>query len=562
MKMNRLWSLQRICHCLAIGAALGAMPNESEILDVMRHELDRNLEHLQLEGLNRPFFIAYRVTDSDGATASASFGVLSQLGSIRRREVRVEVLVGDHRVAGRGASGQSATREDPDGQQLRHALWLGTDSAYKNALSSLARRNSTLQAQRRQSMANDFSDEEPHVHFQETVAKSASAEQVMNAVRTISEGFIGISHIDYSLARAGSAASRTHYVNSEGSSFVSSRGESFVFGYARASSEDGTTVDDFFASVRPSWEEISDEEELSTHTNAIEKRLALMREAEETVRYLGPVLLEGQAVAELIAQKLAGRLISRPSDSAGMGMDNAPEFNDEIGSQILPEFLSLVDDPTIKEFEGSSLIGSYSIDMDAVPARRKILVDNGKLSSLLAGRRPTDEVERSTGNRRKDGVLPSNLFIEVRGGLSKRALRKRMLRMARRLGLDHAIVVQRISNPRMRTSVFWDPDDAKAVFEGQLGTTIQATRIYLDGSEVPIRKASLNIHLLRDIVAASKHRTLFEIPVSPYRQQLLADPSHAVAIVVPDLLFEEVSVRTPQGHVPNPYPVPHPLSRE
>ena len=562
MKIGNLRFARWIAQCLIACAALAAAPKESEILEVMRNELARNLNHLQLDEMNRPFFIAYRVIDSDGVAASASFGVLSQLGSNRRRQVGIEVLVGDHQVAGRGASTQFATLEDPDGEQLRHALWLGTDSAYKNALSSLARRKSTLQAQRRQSTASDFSKEEPHVHFEQAVAKRASSEQVIAAARTISEELGGNPHIDYSLARSGSSAFRTHYVNSEGSSFVSSREESFVFGYARSAAKDGATVDDFFAYVRPSFEEISDEKNLSESASAIVERLAIIREAEKSVRYLGPVLIEGQAAAELIAQNLAGRLVATPSDSIGVGMggDNSTALDDQIGSRIFPSFLSLVDDPTIAEFEGRSLIGHFSVDMDAVPARRKILVNEGKLQSLLAGRQPTEEVESSTGNRRQDGVLPSNLFVEVNRGLSKRALRKRLLRMARKEGLDHAIVIQRISNPRIRMGVFLDPDDAQAVFEGQLGTTIQATKLYLDGSEVPVRKASLGIRSLRDIAAASKKRSLFEIAVPPYRRQFLADPSHAVAVIVPDLLFEEVSIRTPQGHVPNPYPTPHPLN--
>jgi len=37
------------------------------------------------------------------------------------------------------------------------------------------------------------------------------------------------------------------------------------------------------------------------------------------------------------------------------------------GRGILPKFLSVVDDPTIKEFDGKKLVGSYEVDSEGVP---------------------------------------------------------------------------------------------------------------------------------------------------------------------------------------------------
>jgi len=34
-------------------------------------------------------------------------------------------------------------------------------------------------------------------------------------------------------------------------------------------------------------------------------------------------------------------------------------------TRVLPNFLSVVDDPTMKEFQGKSLVGSYAVDSEA-----------------------------------------------------------------------------------------------------------------------------------------------------------------------------------------------------
>ena len=551
--------------CLALVVAVSlATPavgvSEERLLEIMEMELDRNLSSLQLEDLEKPFFIAYRLRDTDRASASATLGSLSAVNSSSHRQVDINVLVGSHEVAGRDASAQWISRNDPDGDRLRHALWLGTDSAYKGALSSLARRQASLQAQRLQGAAADFSEEEAFTHFAPHSVEVASIEEVKMAAKALSAGFRGHDHIDFSLARSGSAASRVLYVNSEGTRFATSRGRHYVFAYALTRATDGSKIDDFFARIRPNLDEAFNAGEMADGVESVVARLASVRSAEETDRYMGPVLFEGQAVAELLAQTFAPKLVARPLGNAlrtSQGRDE--DLSDRLGSPIMPDFLSLVDDPTLSEIDGRSLLGHFTVDMDGVAARRKVIVDQGELVALLAGRRPTKEVERSTGNRRLDGgVLPSNLLMEVEGGKSERSMNRMLMRLAKKEKLDHAIVVHRISNPLIRVGVLFESQDVQAALGGQLGTAVEATRVYRDGRREPIRNAALTVQSLRDVTAASKARSMHDIAVAPSLRPPIANPDFVVSFVVPDLLIKDVLVKAPQGHVPHPYPVPHP----
>ena len=65
-----------------------------------------------------------------------------------------------------------------------------------------------------------------------------------------------------------------------------------------------------------------------------------------------------------------------------------------MGQEILPTFLSVTDDPTLKELDGVKLSGTYEYDNEGVPAQRVVLVDHGILkdySKAIAG-----QVERLT----------------------------------------------------------------------------------------------------------------------------------------------------------------------
>jgi TldD protein len=75
---------------------------DDEVMRAMRDEIARSMKKLQLENLDKPFFVAYRVMEPLRCNISASFGALiydgdcETAGSPRNRGVTVEVRVGDY----------------------------------------------------------------------------------------------------------------------------------------------------------------------------------------------------------------------------------------------------------------------------------------------------------------------------------------------------------------------------------------------------------------------------------------------------------------------------------
>ena len=51
-------------------------------------------------------------------------------------------------------------------------------------------------------------------------------------------------------------------------------------------------------------------------------------------------------------------------------MGGRSEWSGRVGTRVLPANVSLVDDPTMKEFQGQPLLGNYDMDDEGVKAQR------------------------------------------------------------------------------------------------------------------------------------------------------------------------------------------------
>ncbi|HEY6374408.1 MAG TPA: peptidase U62, partial [Edaphobacter sp.] len=86
--------------------AIAATPqNDDTLLKAMQAELDREKTQLVLQGMQRPFFIEYRMDDIGTYEAVANYGALIREEAGHQRLLRVTVRVGDYKLdssTGRG----------------------------------------------------------------------------------------------------------------------------------------------------------------------------------------------------------------------------------------------------------------------------------------------------------------------------------------------------------------------------------------------------------------------------------------------------------------------------
>jgi predicted Zn-dependent protease len=112
-------------------------------------------------------------------------------------------------------------------------------------------------------------------------------------------------------------------------------------------------------------------------------------------------------------------------------------FADRIGARVLPDFLTVTDNPAATEFRGQPLFGGYDIDDDEVLPHPTVLVDHGILKMLVHTRALIPGTTHSTASRRGNGPMPSNLLITSEKTLPADQLKAELLQMAKQRGSNH-----------------------------------------------------------------------------------------------------------------------------
>jgi predicted Zn-dependent protease len=144
--------------------------------------------------------------------------------------------------------------------------------------------------------------------------------------------------------------------------------------------------------------------------------------------YIGPAILSGKASGvffhEILGHRLEGHRQKSESD--------AQTFKKKVGEKVLPEFMSIVFDPTIKELQGLKLSGAYSFDDEGTKGEKVVCIENGILKDFLMSRTPIDNFPRSNGHARcQPGLKPvsrqSNLLVESKNILSEQQLRQMLI---------------------------------------------------------------------------------------------------------------------------------------
>ena len=123
--------------------------------------------------------------------------------------------------------------------------------------------------------------------------------------------------------------------------------------------------------------------------------------------YDGPVLFEARAAAQLFGQLLGDnlKLSRKPVSEPGRPVPYLPsELEARVGSRILPDWMDVVDDPTLAEYNGRKMFGSYVYDLEGVSPNPLALVEKGVLKTFLLTRTPALKgFEVSSGHARMPG---------------------------------------------------------------------------------------------------------------------------------------------------------------
>jgi predicted Zn-dependent protease len=125
-------------------------------------------------------------------------------------------------------------------------------------------------------------------------------------------------------------------------------------------------------------------------------------------------------------------------------------FTSKIGEQIMPDFISIKDDPTEKSLGGQMLLGFYPFDDEGVPSQNVQLVDHGVLKTFLMSRSPLVNIPQSNGHgRRQLGYVPvarqGNLIVSSTKMVTDAQLRQQLIDLVKQQGKPYGLLIDDIA---------------------------------------------------------------------------------------------------------------------
>ena len=453
--------------CWSVEQQTRADAEKDPVLVAMLTELDRSMSQLQLKGFAKPFFIQYRIEEVNDFTAKADFGSSEGPSHAHQRVARVTVRVGDNKTDSSGGRGDGSIELvvlDNDPVALRSSLWSATDQVYKAALSALAQKQAELKQVQTPPQADDFSQEKPIVSLAPPASmqidEGAWDQRVARAsglYRTDASLNATQRDIQYSSTVFHARAITTWLVTSEGTIVRKSSTEFQESFGAGTQAADGMRLDRSYSTSGVTLADLDSESAFNKHAVDEIVSLADLRKAplvEE--EYHGPVLLSADAATDTLRSLLASGVIATRPSLGTEARTNGP-FASSFHARVMPDFMSVVDDPSLKTYDGKNLLGAYAVDDEGIPAQPVTLVTDGKLESYLIGRQPVRDFPQSNGHARAGITGPARpiigvLKISANNGLSTDDLNKKLLDMAKDRGLKSVYYVQTLGgerNPRL-----------------------------------------------------------------------------------------------------------------
>jgi TldD protein len=573
--------------CLGCVAFLGwsqNAPDDDVIMRAMRDELDRSRQLRVVGGGDDvPYFISYQVTDAEEFQVSASMGAVVGQGRNKYRVPDIEVRVGsydfDHtgHVYSGAYSGSRYDRSwplDDNYPNLREALWLSTDRAYKAALESMARKRAALNSMNAPAeKLADFSRVEPVKSVARIIRKKID-ENIWTA-RTIklSAIFNGYPEVISSEVNYRAIEGVTYLMNNEGTVLRYPDSVATIEGTAEGQARDGMILRDFAGFQQPEIDLLPAEGELTKGLTAVAQEIQALLKAPVGEGFSGPTLFEPRAAAQLLAQLIGDNVVveRKPLGEPGRPVNFQPsELESKLGSRILPEYFNIVDDPTQTAWNGQLLAGHDLFDLEGVPDKPVALVEKGILKTFLTTRQPVKGTAGSNGHARLSGqygargAAISNLMVSVTESTPLADLKKKLIDMAKERGKPYGMLVRKLDYPYSGGQ-----SGVRSLYSSAGGSSrpvsppLLVYRVYPDGREELVRGLrfrGFSTRALRDVLGASKETALFDF-VNNSAPMAMVDAGGYMAptaVVAPGLLFEEIEFERPQEQLPKPPLVPAP----
>jgi predicted Zn-dependent protease len=409
----------------------------SPLLNILKEELDRNFSILKQKADPAPYYIAYSVMDEQTEIISANAGTLRTKSRGHSRILDLTMRVGNNKLDNYHTTGgerpkftsASLITLDDNPAAIKRRLWLETDRSYRAASQRLINlKTSTKVNVAEEDKSDDFSTEEPSVFVEPEKKFVPAGDEWVERARKWSAELAKYQGVLNSSVTILFQRETKYLVTTEGTRITHGRGFARIIMAAEGKASDGMDLATNRTFEAEDASNLPKDAAVLAAVNEVGSDLKNLLNAPVVDPFAGPAILSGRASGvffhEIFGHRIEGHRQRDESDGQ--------TFTKSVNSKVLPDFLSVVFDPTRKNINGVDLNGTYQYDDEGVKAREVTLVEHGVLKTFLLSRSPIANFPHSNGHGRKQAgsevvSRQSNLIVESGKKVSDAELRNMLI---------------------------------------------------------------------------------------------------------------------------------------
>ena len=400
-----------------------------------------------------PYFTSYSVYDEEGTVVVGGLGSLLNSTQFHRRTGR------SHHAGGKRRARQHPPESRPSGissgliplendpEAAARVLWQLTYEEYRQAAQTyLNVKTAAAVRTQEEDTSADFAEAKPEVHLDYAVpAFHLDQKDWEDRVRRYSSNFRKYPEIYSSAVMVIGEKNQVRFVSTDGAKLAAPGTIIRMMIEAETRADDGMELlrVETFQAATP--EGLPSETEVAAKIAKMASDLKALRSAPTAEPFDGPALLSGRAAAVFFHEVLGHRLEGHRQ----RGDQEGQTFTKKINEQVLPQFLSVIDDPTQRSLNGMDLGGWYQYDDEGIAAQRVEVIKDGILKNFLMSRMPIKGFSQSNGHGRAQAGLMAtgrqgNLIVSSSHTAKDSEMRQKLIDEIKKQGKPYGLYFEDI----------------------------------------------------------------------------------------------------------------------
>lgn len=492
-----------------------------------QNEWELDLEHLKLENENAPYYEDFLMTDARVFTVEASEGSLLYANEKPVRQFVPKVLLGNNTFNNENLYEENAALTTLYSLPFGNCYSFARDfsaAAEKEYLKALDQLNAK-QAIVGQNVINLLPDRSSIKATQTYQAKTIVFPSLNNLellARETSSELAKHDFLECSGVHIYILSGNVYYWSSEKTSYSKPISIIAVQMYGGVETIDRDKYTDGKTVFLSCTDSLFSSQIIHNEIDKLASHLRMVKQKSQPITefYMGPILVEGEAVGQMLASAL---LENKPNllayrtpilTSREESRKNDNYFENQLDQMVTSKKISVTANKSKDSFDQSPFCRQDNVDAEGAEVSEMEIIKNGELITLMGNRTITKSIPYSNGFQQlaihKEGCIATRganrIDVECKTSVPHQKLKQMLINEAKKQGYRYAYIIRQIDNGSPHNVVSND---------SQRTEILQLYRVDVhNGKEIPVTGGMIldgTFGMLRDLIAASNTSTAYPI---------------------------------------------------